>query len=302
MTGGILITGASGFIGKNLIADSFFKSSTSIGRTRPESDISHVFANFGSTTDYEAHLNGIHTVVHLAGRAHIIGEDNLTERALMHEINTQGTLNFAEQCARSGIKKFIFISSAKVLGEKTEPGAPFSHHSKIDPSGSYALSKADAEVSLISICKKYSMNYTIIRPPLIYGPGVKGNVRALKSLIKWSIPLPFGRVDNRRSMVSMSNLIELIKVCINSGAANNETFLVSDNNDLSTVDLINLISKQSHTNSVVFDCPLVALKTIFVILGRKQQFLKLTQSFQVDISHTTETLNWHPRPIDKIAF
>lgn len=300
--GGILITGASGFIGKNLLNDQFFQFATSLGRTKPNNIIRHIYTELDSSVDFENHLKGVDTVIHLAGRAHVMSSDVVSENARMTEINTRATLNLAEQCIRHGVKHFIFLSSAKVLGEESLLGMPFNNFSAINPVGPYAISKANAENGLISICNNTQMSYTIIRPPLIYGPGVKGNLHSLKALIKKRLPLPLGMIDNKKSMISVKNLISLIKCCVLSEVAHNKIFLASDGDDLSTPQLIRFIAASMKKRALIINLPVPVLRQLLSVAGREEWFSKLTQSFEVDIAYTISTLSWKPKPVDEKDF
>lgn len=300
--GDILVTGASGFIGKNLVNDPFFQSATSLGRTKPNNTTRHIYAALDSAVSYEHHLKGVDTVIHLAGRAHITSNDAVNEHAQMTEINTKATLNLAQQCIRDGVKHFIFLSSAKVLGEESILGRPFHHLSEINPCGPYAISKANAENGLVSICKNTSMSYTIIRPPLIYGPGVKGNIQSLQALVEKRLPIPLGNIYNRKSMISIYNLISLIKCCVSLEVAQNKIFLASDGDDLSTPQLTRLIADSLKKRAWIVDLPLPVLKYFLISAGRRDWFSKLTQSFEVNIDYTMSTLGWKPKPIEPNDF
>ena len=296
----ILITGSSGFLGKQILKELSTCSKYSVSASvRQNSKILPnkmlKVGNINRKTCWKEALNGQQVVIHCAGRAHIMNENQSTALNKYKEVNTYGTLNLAKQAAIAGVKRFIFISSIKVNGESTSNGILFNSKIKTTPKDPYGLSKYEAEQGLIKIASNTAMEVVIIRPPLIYGPGVKANFKSLLNLASKKIPLPFGLFsNNRRSLVSIYNLIDLILCCIDHPNASNEIFLVSDDNDLSTKEMIKLMAKVQKNKIFLIPVPISILKFLFKLIGKKEIISKLTESLQLDISHTKKTLNWKP--------
>ena len=226
--------------------------------------------------------------------AHVMDErcDNPLEE--YRNINTFTTLNLAEQAARNGVKRFIFISSIKVLGEQTEQGCPFSSDDPFNPQDPYAVSKAEAEIGLQNLTKRTNMELVIIRPPLVYGRDVKGNFAKLLKLAALPIPLPFGSIKNKRSLVSIENLIDLICICLEHEKAKNQIFLVSDDFDLSTPDLLAVISSSGNFKSRLFNFSPRLLLIMLSCVGKSAVYNRLCGSMQIDLTHTKNQLNWEP--------
>lgn len=290
----ILLTGGSGFLGTALLGHSSFFNVTSIGRTCPKKCFTHEFMDLNSTNDYTKVLQNIDVIVHAAGRAHVMKESSKDPRRAYREINTFASLNLAKQAADAGVKRFVFISTIKVLGEKTLGVNRFRHDDDPAPFDNYAISKNEAEIGLKELCSKSSMEFVIIRPPLIYGPGVKGNFASLLSIMSLPLPLPFAGIQNKRSLVSLDNIVDLIANCLEDPRAKNQTFLVSDDNDLSTSELLSLIAIAKGRRGNLFKIPKAILRSVFFILGKKSTYERLYTSMRVDISHTKKQLGWLP--------
>ena len=290
----ILLTGGSGFLGKALLEHSSFYNVISIGRTCPKNCFDHEFIELNSSNDYAKILQNIDVIVHAAGRAHVMKESAKNPRGAYREINTFATLNLAKQAADLGVKRFVFISTIKVLGEKTIGVNRFRHDDDPAPFDDYAISKNEAEIGLKELCSGSNMEFVIIRPPLIYGPGVKGNFASLMSIMSLPLPLPFARIQNKRSLVSLDNIVDLIAKCLEDPRAQNQTFLVSDDNDLSTSELFSLIAEAKGTKINLFKMPEGFLRTLFCILGMRSTYERLYTSMRVDISHTKKQLGWFP--------
>lgn len=290
----VLITGGSGFLGRGMLSHSSFQNALVVGRTSPGSGFRFVESPIGPDVDFSLALNKIDVVVHAAARAHIINETSTDPLRDYRVINTFATLNLARQAVDAGVKRFIFISSSKVLGETTKLGDPFTHASSLNATGPYAVSKAEAEVGLARIAAESNMELVVIRPPLVYGNGVKGNFAKLLRLTASQIPLPFASVNNKRSLVALDNLVDLISVCLESKEAKDRTFLVSDGLDLSTPRLLRLVACSGGFKSQVFKCPQFFLKNLFWCAGKYATYEKLCDSMQLDISYTKQILNWSP--------
>jgi len=210
-------------------------------------------------------------------------------------VNVEGTLNLARQCAQNGVKRFLFLSSIKVNGENTDLGEPFRTDSAPNPKDAYGISKFEAELGLWKIAAESSMQIVIVRPPLVYGPGVKANFRMMMKCLSLGLPLPLGAArDNRRSMVSIDNLVDFIWTCLTHPRAASQTFLISDGEDLSTRDLLNRLGKAMDKPTKLIPIPLGLLKLFTKIAGLEAIGSKLFDSLQVDISKTATDLNWRP--------
>ena len=290
----ILLTGGSGFIGKNLLQNHLFEEALVIGRTNPGKGVKFIELPLTEYSDYSEALSDIEVIVHLAGRAHVTNDQAHDALDEYLKINTLATLNLARQAMKSGVKRFIFISSVKVLGDNTEVGKPFSASDPLNPKNSYSISKAKAEAGLMKLCKNSNMDFVIVRPPLVYGAHVKGNFKTLLQLVNMRVPLPFGSVKDKRSMISINNLIDFICVCLISDKAKNKIFLVSDDFDISLKELLEMLSLSKNYKSLVFKFPLNLLKLLFFIIAKSKIYDKLCLPMQVDISETKSQLNWKP--------
>lgn len=294
----VLITGATGFIGKAL--------ATELAKL-PEFNVVLASRSYGADIKNFEHrehdllhikkipsLIDIDIVIHTAARVHVMDEDPQAALSQFRAANVTGTLALAEAAVRSGVRRFIYISSIKVNGEETFPGQAFSAFDDPAPLDAYGISKLEAECALLKLAADTKMEIVIIRPPLVYGPGVKAN---FQKMIRWAmlgIPLPFGGIKNARSLVGITNLVSLLIICINHPKASNQIFLVSDGIDVSTPMLIAKINNAMHKKSRLFSIPEKALKLILQIAGQKLATQRLCASLQVDISPTMQRLDWHP--------
>lgn len=296
----ILVTGANGFIGSYLIrsiAELPNHDPIALVHQSHNSSFKNIRTfhfDINSNENWKGLLEGIDVVIHTAARVHILNDSAKNPLIVFRAINTIGTLNFAQQAALSGVKRFIFLSSVKVLGEETPSGTRFSEKSPTFPKEPYAISKKEAEDGLLDLSEKTNMEVVIIRPPLVYGPGVKGNFRDLMNLLRWRIPLPLAAIDNKRSMVSLENLVNLIIICIDHPKAVNQSFLVSDNEDISTPELLNNLGHIMNYPVYLFPLNLNLLEIFATCLGQKKNIQRLKSSLQVDISKTRDLLCWRP--------
>jgi len=293
----ILLTGGSGFLGTALLGSAVFSDAVVAGRTRPTATNKFVSMQLDSSSDYTDILGGIDVVVHVAARAHVMDDASSDPLSEFRNINTLATLNLAGQAANLGVKRFVFISSIKVLGETTEGRPPFSYLDALNAQDPYGVSKAEAETGLREIAERSNMEIVIIRPPLVYGKGVKGNFAKLLYLTSLELPLPLRSVGNKRSLVAVENLVDLICICITHERAKNQVFLVSDGNDMSTPELLSLISKTGNFKSRLFGVPKWLLLFASMCLGKLAVYERLCGSMEVDISHTRSVLEWDP-PFD----
>lgn len=289
----ILLTGGSGFLGGELMKREIYQKALVVGR-RSVSCKRFVELSLDSHTDFTNLLMDIDIVVHAAARAHVMNETSSKYSGLYREINTAATLNLAKQSALNGVKRFIFISSIKVLGETNIDNKPFTYLDPLNPQDAYAKSKAEAEVGLRRLSDEYDMEVVIIRPPLVYGKNVQGNFKKILALCAREIPLPLGSINNKRSLVSLSNLVDLITICTTHPKAANQIFLVSDDHDVSISELLTLIAIAGGFKSKLFRVPLKLLRLIFICVGRMNTYERLCGSMQVDIAHTKKLLDWQP--------
>jgi len=297
----VLVTGATGFIGQALI-ECLFKGGFEItAATRQSASLLPVHVrqvevgNLLPDTDWSSALLGIDVVIHLAARVHVMNDESSDPLVEFRKINTQGTLNLARQAAELNVSRFIYLSSIKVNGETTKPNEPFDEHISVAPTDPYGLSKYLAEQGLREIAKQTMMDAVIIRPPLVYGPNVKANFHTMMKWLHRGIPLPLGAIiHNQRSLVALENLVHLIKTCIEHPNAANQTFLVSDDEDLSTTELLRRLASSLGKPSYLISVPAYLLTTATTLLGKRNLIQRLCGSLQVDISHTKQILNWSP--------
>lgn len=293
----IAITGATGFIGRNLLRRLQHATVIAIGRRKPDGLAGDSFYTLpiDQHIDYSNALIDVDVVIHCAARAHVMDDEVRNPLEEYRAVNTAGTIKLAQQAASKGVKRFVFISSVKVNGEKTEPHDAFLPMVSQAPKDHYALSKFEAEEGLKQLAEITGMEVVIIRLPLVYGPGVKANFASLIKLAVSGMPLPFGGItQNRRSLVSVDNLVDLIVTCIDHKNAANETFLVSDNEDLSTADILQRLAKACGRQGRLLPVPVSLIKFACKLIGKPGIYQRLCGSLQVDISNTIEKLDWLP--------
>jgi nucleoside-diphosphate-sugar epimerase len=295
----ILVTGASGFIGGHLAFALMQKNNVKVTVTMRKriqfgAGCAVHYAALSATTDWSETLMGQNVVVHAAAHAHDFKDVSSDTPSTYRSVNVDGTLNLAQQAASAGVKRFIFVSSIKVNGEFSEVGDPIKAHHTPKPVDDYGCLKLEAENGLLKIASETGLEVVIIRPPLVYGPGVKGNFRKLTQLIRLGVPLPFSSIKNCRSLVAIDNLVNLFITCIEHPNAANEIFLVSDDNDLSTTDLLQKIAHAMDQPLRLFPCPTKLLVVTAQTIGKKNFVDRLMGTLQVDISKTQSLLGWLP--------
>jgi UDP-glucose 4-epimerase len=297
----ILVTGAAGFVGRALTTRlaSPFQVRAAMHTTPHEWPHSNLTVVHGKTLsseeDWSAVLDGVGTVVHCAARVHVMRESGGDTSAAYRRINVQGTLHLARQAIAAGVRRFIFLSSIKVNGECTWPGQPFTADQTPAPSDPYGISKMEAELGLRALARDSGLEAVIVRSPLVYGPGVKANFLTLMRWLARGWPLPLGALTrNRRSLVALDNLIDLLVTCIDHPAAANRTFLVSDGEDLSTADLLERLGLALGRPARLVSVPVGWLDVVATALGRADDARRLCQSLQVDMRQTQTTLGWIP--------
>src|SRR5690554_999459 len=291
----ILITGASGFVGRRLVERlrptcpglaAAVRQSPAPGET--------AVGDISADTDWSSVLSGRQCVIHTAARVHVMRDETADPLATYRRVNVAATLNLARQAAAAGVKRFIFLSSIKVNGEQTCPGRPFTADDTPAPEDAYGISKWEAEQGLQQLAAETGMELVIIRPPLVYGPGVKGNFASMIKLVAKGLPLPLGAVHNQRSLVALDNLVDLIITCIDHPAAANQVFLAGDGEDLSITELLRGVGKAMGKPARLIPVPAGLLMAGATVLGKKAVAQRLLGSLQVDISKARDLLGWEP--------
>jgi nucleoside-diphosphate-sugar epimerase len=297
----LLVTGASGFVGRAVLARAVGESALQVraaARRHAPSGAAGaenvLVGDLTPDTDWSEALGGVDAVVHAAARVHVMSETAADPLAEFRRVNVAGTLNLARQAAESKVRRFIFISSIKVNGEGTRPGRPYTPEDVPAPLDPYGISKHEAEVALRRLAQETNLEMVIIRPVLVYGPGVKGNFLAMMRWLNRGVPLPLRSIENRRSLLALDNLVDFILTCVHHPLASNETFLVSDGEDLSTADLIRRLARAMGRPSRLIPVPSAVLMAGATLVGRREVAQRLIGSLQVDISKARRILSWAP--------
>jgi nucleoside-diphosphate-sugar epimerase len=296
-----LVTGGSGFVGRALINRlTLIAGSTVIAPVRnvatkfPEGVRSIPFTNLDATFNWSDELKDVDCVVHAAARVHVMNDVSADPLAAFRKVNVEATLNLARQAAASGTKRFIFISSIKVNGEGAEPGTVYRADDVPAPIDPYGVSKLEAEQGLKELAAVTGMEVVIIRPVLVYGPGVKANFLSMMRWLYRGVPLPFGAVHNQRSLVAIDNLVDLIVTCSDHPAAANQVFLVSDGEDVSTTQLLRKLAGALGKPARLLPIPVWLLSGAAALLGKRALSDRILGSLQVDISKNRQLLGWTP--------
>lgn len=294
-----LLTGGSGYVGqalaRRLLNDRWrvrlaLRSSAGV-LTGTESA---AIDGLSASQDWSSALAGVSVVAHLAARVHVMSDKASDPLAEFRAVNTAGTLKLARQAAAAGVQRFVFVSSIKVNGERTELGRPYRSDDSPAPEDPYGISKAEAEIGLRAIAAETGMECVIVRPPLVYGPGVKANFAAMLRWVDRGLPLPLGSINNKRSLVGLDNLVDLLAVCMTHQAAAGQTFLVSDNDDVSTTELLQRVGTALNKPTRLLPVPPALLKAGAALVGRASVAQRLCDSLQIDMTPTMQTLNWRP--------
>jgi nucleoside-diphosphate-sugar epimerase len=309
----VLLTGATGFVGAALLQRwAVAPELEVVAAVRRGSLLTSQSASvvqvegLAPDTRWAAALVGVDTVVHAAARVHVMHDAAANPLAEFRRANSEGTHNLARQAAEAGVRRFVFISSIKVNGEQTRPGQPFKADDVPAPLDAYGVSKLEAELGLQRIARETGMECVVIRPTLVYGPGVKANFLAMMRWLDKGIPLPFGAIDNRRSLVALDNLVDLITLCLTHPGAANQVWLVSDDEDVSTSELLRRMARALGRSSRLIPVPQAWLETGARLLGRPDLMQRLCGNLQVDIGKTRTQLGWTPpmgvdRALTKVA-
>lgn len=245
--------------------------------------------------DWPSQTGPVDVVVHTAARVHVMRDRAPDPLAAFRAVNLEGTIALARRAAQAGARRFVFVSTIKVNGERTLPGAPFGPSDAPAPKDAYAVSKREAEDALWEFSRQIGMEIVVVRPPLVYGPGVGANFAVMMQCLARKIPLPLAAVrDNRRSLVAMDNLTDFLALCATHPAAANQTFLVSDGEDLSTADLLQRIAKAMRVQPRLFSIPYSWLRVGATLLGKQEILQRLCESLQIDAEAARARLNWTP--------
>lgn len=297
----LLVTGANGFVGRALVAH--------MARTSDEAllaAVRHPAENFPATArqvlmpeiataDWRPFLSGVDKVVHLAARVHVADQVTAESIDAYRRVNVEGTVNLARQAAELGVRRFVFVSTAKVNGERTSIGRPFAESDQAAPSGPYAMSKAEAEARLFALGAETGMEIVVLRPTLVYGPGVRANFSSMIRWIRRGIPLPLGGLrHNRRSLVAIDNLVDLIALCLHHPAAADEVFFASDAEAVSTTELLQRTAAAMAVPARLIPVPGGILRAASIMLGRRDIWRRLGESLEVDVAKSRALLGWAP--------
>lgn len=291
----ILITGSNGFLGQYLCQHLAEQSYSILAQTRKPQKFTHSAVtniNFDLNDDLDnIDLSQVDVIAHCAGRAHVMNETATSPLDAYRQTNVQGTLNLAKKALQSGVKRFIYLSSIKVNGEQTT-NEPFKSSDLVNTDDPYGLSKYEAEQELLKLSKETGLEVVIIRPVLIYGPNVKANFKSMVGLANKKIPLPIGCLDNKRSMVSVYNLVDLIHVCMTHPNAKNEVFLASDQDDISVKQLFEKLAYHQNNNLIILPVPKSLIVFLASLVGKKAMASRLCSELIVDTSKNTQLLGW----------
>lgn len=301
MTTRLLVTGSSGFVGRHLIRQLQGRPDHQVrALVRRLPEVSATGVEYVALPDFSAvypehpALHGIDVVVHLASRVHVMNDTEVDPLAAFRRVNVEHIMALARSAVSAGVRRFVFVSSVKVNGEQTASGRPFRETDPPAPVDPYGVSKMEAEDALKALALETGLEVVIIRPVLVYGPGVKAN---FESMMKWlvkRVPLPFGAIRNQRSLVALDNLVSLILTCTTHPAASNETFLASDGEDVSTTELLRKLAKALGVSATLAPVPQWVLVCGATLVGKKALSQRLCGSLQVDISKARKVLGWQP--------
>jgi nucleoside-diphosphate-sugar epimerase len=295
----VLVTGANGFVGRALCGRLAEDAHAVVPAVRGACGLAGevIVGNIDGEPAWRSALGNCDAVVHLAARVHVMHDTAINPLTVYRATNTDATLNLARQAAKVGAKRFVYLSSIKVNGEATEPDRPFHADDPPVPEDAYAISKYEAEQGLMVITKETGMEVVIIRSPLVYGPGVKGNFASLVKWVRKGLPLPFGALKNKRSLVALDNLVSFIALCADrekSPTAANKVFLISDGEDVSTTELLHKVARAYGVMPLLVPVPVRWVRLPASLLGKGAVADRLLGSLVVDSSKARELLGWRP--------
>jgi nucleoside-diphosphate-sugar epimerase len=298
LSGVVLVTGASGFVGRAVAAQLVSEGRTVRAAQRRSETVAGadtvVMGELGEAQDWSSLVAGVDCIIHCAARAHVMTEEAADPLTLFRKVNTQATLDLATAAAKAGVRRFVFLSSIGVNGGETH-GTPFRHDDVPRPHSDYAVAKAEAERGLLTIAQESGLEVVIIRPPLVLGPDAKGNLGMLARAIVKGLPLPLGSVTrNKRDLVSLDTLCGLISLCIDHPEAPGHVFLASDGVNRSTRMIVEEVARNSGNRARFLPIPLSLLAIGLKMIGRTSLASQLLGDLEVDISHTRATLGWAP--------
>lgn len=296
----LLLTGATGFVGsalqQSILASEKYDLTMAVrGAIDVPSAVRVVpVADLTAATDWTDALQDVDVVIHSAARVHVMNDLSTDPLADFRKVNVDGTLALARQAVAAGVKRFVFVSSIKVNGERTELGSPYSADDRPNPVDPYGVSKYEAEQALLALAQETGLEVAIVRPVLVYGPGVKANFRNMMKWVSRGVPLPLGAIHNKRSLVALDNLVDLILTCAEHPAAVNQVFLASDGNDLSTTQILQQLGVAMNKPTRLLPVPMSWLGFAFGLLGQRKFSQRLCGSLQVDITKNQQLLGWKP--------
>lgn len=291
----VLVTGANGFLGRAVVKTLQWHGYNATAAVRNQKNGCIAIGDINGSTDWQLALADCDTVIHLAARVHQLHDNSDDQLREFRQVNTEGTLRLAHQARDAGIKRMVFISTAKVNGEESERS--YTETDVPAPQDAYAISKWEAEEGLKALAYEGRMEIVIIRPPLVYGPGVKGNFKSLVNWIQKGVPLPLGDVNNRRSLIALDNLVDFIILCADrnkSPLAANEVFLISDGVDVSTSELLRSVAHAYDTHARLIAVPEQCLRLAFKLSGKSAAADRLLGSLSLDITKARMILEWQP--------
>lgn len=300
----ILVTGASGFFGKALVSYLAEKNVPVIAATRTGGGVgvkgveSLAIGSLPDLADLTDRLQQVKTIVHCAGRAHVMRDNSADPLSVFRQVNTQGTLALARQAVAAGVERFVFLSSIGVNGNQTR-GTPFRASDTPAPQAPYAVSKLEAEQELKDLSGETGLEVVILRPPLIVGPNPVGNLATIAKLLATGLPLPFGLATrNKRSLVSVDNLCSLVEICISHPKAVGQVFVMAEAEDLNTRQIMEWVARETGQKARFVPVPVFLLRGLLKLAGKTGMDNQLFGDLEVDFAKTTKRLGWRPQPLD----
>lgn len=296
----VLLTGATGFVGsalqQRIIIDGEYNLTIAIRNLAdaPSTVRTVLVADLTAETDWSEALQCIDVVIHSAARVHVMNDTSADPLVEFRKVNVDGTLRLARQAVAAGVKRFVFVSSIKVNGESTEIGAPYTADAQPNPVDPYGISKYEAEQALLVLAQETGLEVVIVRPVLVYGPGVKANFRSMMKWVNRGVPLPLGAIHNKRSLVALDNLVDLLLTCVEHPAAVNQVFLASDGKDLSTTEMLQELGVSLDKPARLLPVTMTWLNLVFTLIGKRAFSQRLCGSLQVDIKKNWQLLGWRP--------